>query len=62
MFQSFKKYARANNKYMGNLHDPKSPSTFLWYVDATNLNGYEMTQRLPLDGIQWVNGAQDDLK
>ena len=56
-----KKYARANNEYMGDMFDPNKPSVFLWYVDATNLYGHAMSQYLPIDNFQWVNGTQDEL-
>ena len=56
-----KKYARANNKYMGDTFDPNKTSVFLWYVDATNLYGHAMSQYLPIDNFQWVNGTQDEL-
>ena len=34
-------------------------STFLEYLDANNLHGWAMSQKLPLDGFKWVK--KDDL-
>jgi hypothetical protein len=42
----FKRYIRANNKYLPN-YDPSKPSTYLLYIDATNLYGKAMTMLLP---------------
>ena len=57
-----KKYACANNKYMGDIYDTEKTSVFLWYVDAINLYGHAMSQTLPVHEFQWVNGSQDVLK
>ena len=40
--QMVRKYALANNKYMGDGLDPKSESSYLQYVDANNLYGWAM--------------------
>ena len=53
--QVVRKYASANNKYMGDRFDPKSESSYLQYLDATNLYGWAMSQPLPTGGFKWVD-------
>ena len=53
--QSVRKYASANNKYMGDKFDPKSESSYLQYLDANNLYGWAMSQPLPTGGFKWVD-------
>ena len=43
-----RKYASANNKYMGE-------SSYLHYLDANNLYGWKMSQPLPTGGFKWVD-------
>ena len=52
------KYAKANNKYMKN-YNKNIDSSYLEYVDANNLYGWEMSQKIPVDGFKWVE--KDDL-
>ena len=49
-----KRYACANNKYMKDFDESK-PSTFIQYLDANNLYGWAMTQKLPTHGFKWIN-------
>ena len=49
-----KRYAEANNKYMKNFDETK-PSTFIQYLDANNLYGYAMSQKLPTHGCKWID-------
>ena len=53
--QTVRKYASANNKYMGDRFDPKSESSYLQYLDANNLYGWAMSQPLPTGGFKWVD-------
>ena len=53
--QAVRKYASANNKYMGDGFDPKSESSYLQYLDANNLYGWAMSQPLPTGGFKWVD-------
>ena len=49
-----KRYASANNKYMKNFDESK-PSTFIQYLDANNLYGWAMSQKLPTHGFKWID-------
>ena len=50
--QAVHRYAKSNNKYMGEKFHPKEESIFL---DANNLYGWPMIQPLPTGGFKWVN-------
>jgi len=54
----FKKYAKANNKYLSD-YNPNEKSTYISYLDANNLYGVSMSCKLPYGEFEWVNG--DDL-
>ena len=51
--QAIHRYAKANNKYMKN-YDKDIISSYLMYLDARNLYGWEMSQTLPVNGFKWV--------
>ena len=51
--QATRRYAKANNKYMDN-YDKKIESSYLVYLDADNLYGWAMFQKLPVYGCKWV--------
>ena len=53
--QAVRKYASANNKYMGDRFNPKSESSYLQYLDANNLYGWAVSQPLPTGGFKWVD-------
>ena len=52
------KYAEANNKYMKN-YEKNTESSYLEYLDANNLYGWAMSQKLPVDDFEWIK--EDDL-
>ena len=51
--QSTYRYARANNKYMKN-DDKNIESSYIEYLDANNLYGSAMSQKLPINDFKWV--------
>ena len=51
----FKKYAKANNKYL-NDYNPEEKSTYISYLDANNLYGVSMSCKLPYGDFEWVKG------
>ena len=53
--QGVRKYASANNKYMGDKFNPKEDTTYLQYLDANNLYGWAMSQPLPTGGFKWTD-------
>ena len=46
-------YAKANSKYMKN-YDENIESSYLMYLDANNFYGWEMSQKLPINGFKWI--------
>ena len=51
---AIQRYAKANNKYMKD-YDKKKKSSYIQYLDANNLYGKAMTEKLPVRGFRWVN-------
>ena len=47
------RYALANNKYMKN-YDPEKESSYIPYLDANNLYGWAMSQKLPTGDFRWI--------
>ena len=59
--QTVRKYASANNKYMGNRFNPNEDTTYLQYLDANNLYGWAMSQPLPTGGFKWVDVKPNEI-
>ena len=53
IFQATHRYARANNKYM-NDYDKNFESSYLVFLDANNLYGWTMSQKLLINGFEWI--------
>ncbi len=51
--QAVHRYAKANNKYLKNF-DSKLPTSFITYLDANNLYGYAMSEKLPHSNFKWM--------
>ena len=46
------RYAKANNKYLEN-YDENKDLSYLQYLGASNLYGWEISQKLPVDCFKW---------
>ena len=51
--QATHRYAKSNNKYMKN-YNKSIESSYLAHSDANNLYGWAMSQKLPINGFEWV--------
>ena len=51
---AIQRYAKANNKYMTD-YDKKKKSSCIQYLDANNLYGKAMTEKLPVRGFRWMD-------
>ena len=51
---AIQRYAKANNKYMKD-YDKKKKSSYNQYLDANNLYGKAMIEKLPVRGFKWIN-------
>ena len=55
---SIHRYAKANNKYMKNYNKNKE-SSYIQYLDANNLYGWAMSQKLSVKGFKWINDVTE---
>ena len=51
---SIHRYAKANNKYTKNYNNNEE-SSYIQYLDANNLYGGVMSQKLPVNGFKWLD-------
>ena len=54
---SIHRHAKVNNKYMKNYD--KNESSYIQYLDANNLYGWAMSQKLPVNGFKWINDVTE---
>ena len=64
MCQVSHRKAEANNKYMEGLYDESKPSSYINYLDANNLYGLAMCQKLPYKDVRFYPNAltENDIK
>ncbi|XP_072400401.1 uncharacterized protein [Diabrotica undecimpunctata] len=55
--QCSNRFAAANNQYCGN-YDCSKPTSYILYLDATNLYGYAMSQFLPHGDFRWLDDVE----
>ena len=46
------RYPKVNNKYIKS-YDRNKDSSYIQYLDANNLYGWTMSQKLPVDAFKW---------
>ena len=51
------RYGKANNKYVEN-YNSNEESKFITYLDANNLYGWGMSQKLPYKNFRWLDEAK----
>ena len=53
---SIHRYVKVNNKYVKNCDENKE-SSYIQYLEASNLHGWAMAQKLPVNGFKWVKNT-----
>ena len=53
IYQAIKRYAKANNYYM-KYYNKNKESSYIQYLDANNLYGMAMCEKLPVKGFKWM--------
>ena len=53
IYHAIQRYAKANNKYMNDYNKNKE-SSYIQYLDANNLYGMAVSEKLPIKGFKWM--------
>ena len=51
-----KKHVKVNNRYMVK-HNPNEQSSYIIYLDANNLHGWAMSQKLSVNVLKWIKNV-----
>ena len=57
--QVSRRYANANNKYIKQEGQPSGLDNYIMYLDANNLYGFAMSQKLPEKEFEWFEGLTE---
>ena len=52
------RHAKANSKYMKN-YDKNKESSYIQYLNANNLYGWAMSQKLPVNCFKWIHDVSE---
>ena len=52
------RHEKAKNKYM-KTYDKNKESSYIQYLDANNIYGWAMSQKLPVNGFKWINDVTE---
>ena len=52
------KHAKANNKYLESEYDPNKPISRCIYLDANNLYGWAMSQKMPFGNLRFLTSTE----
>ena len=52
------RYGEANNKYIGKKFNKNKLSKYLMYLDANNLYGCAMSEKLPIHSFKWLSSGE----
>ena len=58
IYHSIHRYGKANKKYMKN-YDKNKESSYIQYLNANNLYGWAMSQKLPVNGFKLLKNVTE---